>query len=319
MKILLLFCLTLLPIFSVPLLSAKSEMMDKLTRVEGFSGKREKALSELKQFSKEFERWNPFSKNNTPIDILIPVIERDLPILAYTVSYARKYILHPIGTIYVVAPPSDKIKAFCAEKGCQFVDESLILPLSLRDIPYHNDRIGDRRGWLYQQFLKLSCDEICEHEHILVLDSDTILVRPQAFRFKKYTLFNCSSESHVPYFTMYERLLQEKPVARFSFVTHHMLFEKAKLRELKQRIEEIHRMHWIEAILSLIDQNEPSGFSEYETYGNFFVSHYPGQFLQLYFFNEEMQRKALFSISNKKNIVKDDYTKSISFHHYLEE
>ena len=311
------FFLALALCFSVFAYSANAE--SRLNKISGFSAHPMRRLQQLRSLSKEFEKQHPFTASPIAIDIFIPTLEKEIPVLQHTVSYARRNILHPIQNIYIVAPDSALLRDFCIQTGCQFIDENTVLPLRMKDIDYFPQGV-DRRGWIFQQLLKLNADRICASEHILILDSDTVLIRPQSFIFEKYIILECSDEQTFPYLLAYEKLFSKKREAPFSFVCHHMLFEKTKLRHLKETIESLHHMPWYEAILATLDKNEISGFSEYETYGNFFVSHYPDQFLQLHFFNVSYNRQFLIPLSNGELYPLKPFghfTKSISFHDWM--
>ncbi len=324
------FCILIPPLFSSEDTQSSCEFkrrhpsfypgdpLFRLTQLEGFSSNHEQGLSEIRQLSADFEKYHPFEPSTIPIDILIPIIEKDLNMLEHVVTYARRNVMHPICNVYVVAPANPNIMAQAENLGCLFIDESTVLPIQLRDIPYF-PRGQDRRGWLFQQFLKLSCDEMCASNHILVIDADTLIVRPQTFLYKNYTIFNCSDELHLPYRKIYEKLIGEKVKGPFSFVSHCTLFEKSKLKHLKQHIETIHHKQWFEAIIDLIDKNEGAGFAENETYPQFVVSYYPNEFLQLYFFNIGLNRKSYLSrfLNKELKFQNNELIKSVSFHHYL--
>jgi hypothetical protein len=57
-----------------------------------------------------------------------------------------------------------------------------------------------------------------------------------------------------------------------SFVTHHMLFNVALVKQLLHLIEQRFGQPWWEAILHEVDKGHPISFSEYELYGHFAIS-----------------------------------------------
>ena len=202
------------------------------------------------------------------IDILIPAVEKDLGTLPYVIDAVRRHVMHPIGRIYIVAPRSGRIIQLCKAKNCVFVHEKSVLPISKRHIRYRSRR-WEKSGWMLQQLLKLSGDRICSANHFLVMDADTVLIRPHLFRVDGRTVFYCRSWSQPEYFRMYRRLMGEHPHRPASFVTHYMLFSKSVLAKLKHRIEKRHNTRWYKAILRNMNKSQPFAFSEYETYGNF--------------------------------------------------
>lgn len=300
-------------------LHADEDVLTRLTRLDGFSSNQQTRLNEIRQLSKKFEFQYPFKQSNVPIDIFIPTVEKDLDMLEHTVTFAKRNLMHPIVNVYIVARPSEKIIAVAKKLGAIFIDETTVLPIQIEDILYFPPGRGehDRRGWLFQQFLKLSCDEICESEHVLVIDTDTLIVRPQVYVYNGYTIFNCSDEYHIPYRTVYNKLIGEEAKGPFSFVSHTTLFEKSKLKHFKNHIENLHQRPWFQAILDFIDQNECSAFAENESYPQFVVSHYPNSFIQLYFFNLGFPRQPFLSNLLKGQLYFDQHIKTISFHSYM--
>lgn len=209
------------------------------------------------------------------IDVLIPAIEKDLTTLPRVVGAIKKQVKHPIGKILIVAPDRRRITELCRRKGYTFVNENRVLPITKKNIHYRS-RTWDRSGWLFQQLLKLSGDTICSSRFFLVLDADTVLIRPHRFRIGDRTIFYCRGWSQPEYFRTYRRLMKRKAPSPASFVTHYMLFEKPKLAQLKRTIEARHGTKWYSAILRSIDKSKQFGFSEFETYGNYLYSHNPG-------------------------------------------
>ncbi|MFB5265744.1 DUF6492 family protein [Paenibacillus enshidis] len=207
-------------------------------------------------------------KSTPMIDVLIPAIEKDLGTLPYVIDNVRRFVQHPIGRIYIVSPASSKIKQLCSSKNCVFIDEKTVLPITKKDINYQSPR-WNRSGWLYQQLLKMNADQYVKASHFLVLDADTVLIRPHSFFKAGKTVFYCRDWSQPEYFNTYRKLLGMKPPRPRSFVTHYMMLEKSKLTALKKKIEAIHHIPWYKAIIRSIDKKKQFGFSEYETYANY--------------------------------------------------
>lgn len=240
-----------------------------------------------------------------PIDIVIPTISKDFLILKRVIESARKYIRHPIINILIISNESMYIKEFCKENNCTFILEKEVLGYGKEKIAYSYDG-KDRSGWLYQQLLKLAADKIAGCDNFLVLDSDTVFLRPHVFISKNKTLFAMSDEWHQPYFTVASRLLGFKAQSPLSFVSHHMLFKKEKLRNLRKLIEKNCETPWDDAIISATDKTSLSGFSEYETYGNFCLRYYPSETKQVYWFNT----------TDSSFLVKRSNFKTLSLHNY---
>ncbi len=250
--------------------------------------------------------------SRTKLDVLIPAIEKDLGTLPFVIDAVKKNVKHPIGDILIVAPRRKKIIELCMKKGCKFIDEDTVLPITKKDINYRSKK-WDRSGWLFQQLLKLSGDTLCASDHYLVIDADTVLIRPHIFRTGHKTVFYCRNWSQDEYFKTYKKLLRSKVSSPSSFVTHYMLFEKSKLVQLKKAIESEHHTRWYSAILRNIDKSKQFAFSEFETYGNFLYSHYPGGLILKKALNKSLNMNASQISRSQVNHLSKKY-RSISFH-----
>ncbi|MFC5530241.1 DUF6492 family protein [Cohnella yongneupensis] len=246
------------------------------------------------------------------IDVVIPAIDKDLGTLPHAIDSVRKHVAHPIGRIYVVAPGSEAIKALCKRKGCTFVHERTVLPLSKKQIVYRSKR-WERSGWLYQQLLKLASSSFVGQRHYLVLDADTVLIRSHRFFANGKYVFYCRGWSQPEYFVTYRKLLGKKAIRPRSFVTHYMMFDKTRLSALKRTIEARHGTRWYKAIIGSINRAKQYGFSEYETYGNYMYSVSPGK-VSL----RSAQNKSLHSSPSKLTPAKRQNLarrfRSLSFH-----
>lgn len=204
-----------------------------------------------------------------PIDLLIPVCEKDLAILPLALEGARRQVQHPIAAIYIIAAASPRMETFCAEHGCRFVDETTVLGYDARSLEVKAGPEGkDRSGWIFQQLLKLS-GRVGESRYFLTLDSDHILLRPHTFLTREgKTLFYGSRECHQPYYENIERLMGFRPESPLSYVAHKMLFDREQLAALRAEVERRHGMPWDRAIVASLDRRHLSAFSEFELYGN---------------------------------------------------
>lgn len=248
----------------------------------------------------------------TPIDVLIPAIEKDLVTLPHVIDAVRKYVKHPIREIIIVAPRKQRILDLCTKKGCRFVHEDTVLPITKKNIHYQSKK-WDRSGWLYQQLLKLGGDKVCSSKYYLVIDADTVLIRPHVFKMGNKTVFYCRNWSQNEYFKTYKKLMGKSRASRSSFVTHYMLFKKSKVKQLKQAIESKHNSRWYSAIMKSMNKSKQFAFSEFETYGNFLYSHEPEKMI-LKPANNKSLHSSFSQISPSKMSSLTKSYRSISFH-----
>lgn len=174
-------------------------------------------------------------------------------------------------------------------------------------------RIGseERTNWYFQQFIKMSISGHPEiSEYYLIWDSDTILLKPTAFFDESNrVLINPANEYHRPYFDSIERILNIKRQVSFSFISEHFMVKKEYMQILIQNISANAQPNtsWIEHIISSIDNKDlgKSGFSEYETYGNFIALKFRNSFslrkikstrYGTIFFGSKPDKYAIFSL-----------------------
>jgi hypothetical protein len=248
------------------------------------------------------------------VEVVIPAVEKDLEALPYAIEGVRKNLQHPIKRIWVVAPDCTTIRQVCEQSEVCFLEETKVAPLRRDDILYMVAG-KDRSGWLLQQLIKLNSDCIVETEHFLVLDADTVLIKPCRLEVDGRTVLFAADEYHRPYYEAYERLIGKKPGSLLSFVCHYMLFERSVLARLRDAIERRSGKPWAAAIAAAIDRNEASGFSEYETYGNFYYELSTGNILRRY--SKNCRRDpALLSGSARSLGETETECDSLSFHIY---
>ncbi len=209
------------------------------------------------------------------IDVVIPVIETDLGILPGCIEGLRKNVAHPIKNIYLLSPESKAIRDFAATAGVIVVNETSVLGYAPAAIDHTITRGAftglNRSGWIFQQLLKLS-GKAGTCRYFLAIDSDHILLKPHVFLDRRErTVFYQSGEYNMPYYKSIRRLLKFYPVTMFSYVAHKMLFDKEELHKLHREIEQKSGtgLAWDQVIISNLDSDDVSGFSEFELYGNF--------------------------------------------------
>jgi Family of unknown function (DUF6492) len=266
-------------------------------------------ISYLRLAPERFDRHS-----GLPLDILIPATDTDADVLPVTIEGARRNLAHPIGKIWVVTTPGSKAARVADDMGCHVVDENHVLPMERKDISYRHNEF-DRSGWLFQQLLKLSADLITSHDHVLVLDADTVLVRPQTFTSGRRIVLFHSSEYHEPYFRAYRALVGRAPSSRVSCITHHLLMNRASLRGLRALIEGRWSVAWWEAILNVCEYSSLSGFAESETYGNYELA-FGRHVARRWWKNYGLPRTQLADLDLLQGRFGKQF-RTVSFHHYL--
>jgi hypothetical protein len=268
----------------------------------------------LHEISKKFKiNFNTLDSDFSEIDIVIPTIPKNFDTINNCIDYAKKNLNHKVNKIYIISPETEEIKKFCEASNFIFVDENTLLGYKSKDINYQYKNIN-RSGWIFQQLLKLSADKITEKDNFLVVDSDTMLINKHTFITKegKFVLFQ-SSEWHEEYMETFKKIFNESPISKLSLISHMMIFNKKMLNDFKSEIESKNNKKWDELILSLINPNDISYFSEYESYGNWLIKNHSQKIALMPFYNK--------SITNLEDFIKNEnkykkYYNSISIHKY---
>ena len=232
-------------------------------------------MSQLRKIRYRLFAWRWFPKlrpSTEPVDVVIPIIAKDLHILPLCLEGIRRCVAHPIQQIYIVAPAQQEIIQFCEEHQLQFVDEVSVFGFGPKDLHLQihtsDGHTMDRSGWLFQQFIKLS-GKVGTCRYYLCIDADHVLIRPHVFLTEEQqTVFYMSYEEHQPYYDNIRQLMPDMSLAPLSYVDHKMLFDKEQLEVLHQELTR-EGQSWMNTILKSYDRLQPSGFSEFELYGNF--------------------------------------------------
>ena len=179
-------------------------------------------------------------------------------------------VAHPIKQIYIVAPAQQEILEFCKANGLIFIDENSVFGYSPMSLNIITNEGRNRSGWLFQQFVKLS-GKIGSCRYYLCIDADHVLIRPHVFLTEKNeTVFYLSYEENQFYYDMIHRILPELEILNLSYVDHKMLFDKEEVSLLQKAIcKNCGVNNWQKAVIGNLDLRATSGFSEFETYGNF--------------------------------------------------
>ena len=232
--------------------------------------------SQLRKIAYRLFAWCPLPRlkpSAEPIDVVIPIIAKDLHILPLCLEGVRKCVAHPIRQIYIVAPCQEEILQFCKANGLQYVDETTIFGFGPKDIgleiTYPDGTKGDRSGWLFQQLIKLS-GKVGTCRYYLCIDADHVLIRPHVFlTATDETVFYMSYEKNQPYYDNIHRLIPNLPLSCLSYVAHKMLFDKEQIRSLHNAINPETEEGWVRTVIDSYDRTCGAAFSEFELYGNY--------------------------------------------------
>jgi hypothetical protein len=207
---------------------------------------------------------------NGMFDIVVPVGPNDLDIIKQQIEYTKKNIIG-YRNIYIIS--SDKSLNI---DDCITISED-IFPFTKETVSNFHGKIS-RNGWYLQQLIKLYAGLVIPNilGRYLVIDSDTLFLKPTTFIKDDKCLYNFSKEYHKPYFDHMKKL--DKNLTRQdmnkSGVCHHMMFETKYIKLLFNKIENIHKDKFYNIFLKNVIDIYNSGASEYEIYFNFMLKYY---------------------------------------------
>jgi hypothetical protein len=200
----------------------------------------------------------------TDIDVVIPVGPRDIDVLPLTLEGVQRNLAGPIGQIWCVAPGAMSEELRRSHPDVTVIDERDVVGGGLAT---ELNRFGARAGWMMQQLITLSTPEISSADAALVIDADTVLVRPRRFRVGDKTLLLTAREFNVGYYETLARLWGEPIVLPpFSCIAHHMCFLRDDVLAMRRAIEARRGTSWPEALLDACPPGK-AALSEYELYG----------------------------------------------------
>jgi hypothetical protein len=198
------------------------------------------------------------------LTVIVPAVEKDAAALAHCLRSIREMVRHNLVEVWVVAPESARIRNLAITENCKFVAEDEILPRPAAELKC--------RGWVLQQFIKLNAAKFVTTPDYLVVDADTVFLRPQSFFSDRKSVLRYADQYELLYNRSLKLVFGHPRRFPVSFVTHHMLFNADRMKELLQFIEKRFGCPWWEAILKEVDQGHPISFSEFELYGHFVLS-----------------------------------------------
>lgn len=220
------------------------------------------------------------------VDVVIPCIEKDLYVLEACINGARSCI-QDLGRIIVVSPKQYTDSA-------EWFNES-DYPFSIEDVSDNLGKFGGvgnnpRRGWYYQQLLKLYAPFVIPDisNDVLIIDADTVFLKPfSPVTANGASIFNVWGFGNMfsSYISHMKRLYPglECTKQNVNPVVNHMIFQRDKLEILFSMVEEYHGKDFWKAFCNCVDTSTAKsvgksfyvGASEYTIYFFFMNKYFP--------------------------------------------
>lgn len=249
--------------------------------------------------------------NFPTIDVVIPLIAKDLQTVGDCISSIHKFSLNPIRNIYIISPRDESIIDFAIKNNLIYIFEDEICRISSTEIINY---IKSKRmtGWLKQQLIKLNANFIPDIlENFLLFDSDTMLCKKQFFLNTEFSVLKFSDEFHLQYKLANNYLLKGFNFTPLSYISHHQIINIRHLVDLKSKVELSSNKSFNQAFLDAFSKFK--NVSEYELYAQYVLTYYPECYKTQYWFNHNYKKNKY--LSTDKMIVSSK-VHSLSFHNY---
>jgi hypothetical protein len=156
----------------------------------------------------------------------------------------------------------------------QVIDENTVFDTKrIREV--FSRRFSGRENWCLQQFLKYFSILNSDAKYVLIVDSDTILLRPVPWLTREGKFLQTpTAEYQAQYYTLLINLGVIDELPPFSFVPHHMFYSIDAFRDVHALIGNPSPLELAETVEKLSDESSPSPFCiDYELYAQFMFKH----------------------------------------------
>jgi hypothetical protein len=216
---------------------------------------------------------------DSEIRVVIVVTLKDIDVLPFAIMASNDTLSNFTKISFtIICPQKEKhiIELALSEISLEMeiiVDESLINEENIQKIVTF---FGVRSGWVIQQILKNEYARKSTHKYILLLDSDTLLLKQRNWiNTSGEQLLMPTEESHQPYYDFLSRFGLPANQS-YSFVSHHMLIQPDFLREMFYELNIQNQEDFIERIISCASNSSSSPFCiDYEMYAQYLLVKHP--------------------------------------------
>lgn len=249
-----------------------------------------------------------------PIEVMIPVGPSDIHKLPLTLAGIKKNVGNPISEVTLVTPNRLALMETLPSFDLPIMEDSEVLGKeTLNQVNKISSRWSTRipRGWFIQQLVKLAFVRNSNSAGVLIVDSETVLLRKRNFLGSNgMQLLIPSYEFHKPYeahYALFFKNMRKFPTrSRLSYVAHHQLFQPSIIREMF--VDKDSLTAWLR---SGDTNSRSSPVSEYHCYGRYITENYPEKVALGSFRNiASSYRTSDFSRFDSKKL------NSVSFHEY---
>jgi hypothetical protein len=201
-------------------------------------------------------------------DILLAMAEKDFIKFQFVYNSVMEH-LEGFDQIHCVTPVP--VPSKLRIEGVQYsLDEDAI------DFDFSNCKgvIKERTNWYKQQFIDLF--QVVTSDDYFQIDTDTCFNRKvNVIENGKPSFLFGKDQDHRPYRELTQKLFGFGREYPYSFISDMMFFKRDIIKELVA-FTGLNKYGFFELIINEVNKTQqPSGFSEYDTYGNYVTKYFP--------------------------------------------
>lgn len=246
-------------------------------------------------------------------DVLIPTAKKDFLKFRFVYDSIMKNLNDGLKEVYCVS--NVKVPKDLVISGVQyFLDDGVL------DFDFSKFKLF-RKGWYVQQFIKLF-QEITSDDY-LVVDSDVCFLKKiNIFERGKPTFLFGRDQHHLPYFAYMKKVFNLDRIYPYSFINEVMLFKRDIIRHMVSSTG-FNKYGFFELSFNILSkETQPSGFSEYELYGNYVTKYFKDLYNYKYLKTKRGRKHRIWKVEEIQQFIdscKDTDYDMVAFHSWITE
>ncbi len=175
------------------------------------------------------------------IELVVVSTSKDFDILPHSVDHALKALSkYKYGGVRIIVPKSDVMqckKLFRNSRSqISIIDENTFI--SKNQFEILSNSFGDRDTWVLQQLLKVQAVISSKADAVLILDSDTILLRKRPwFDQEANQILTPSTEFNPAYYLFLNQMISTPVIPNYTYVSHHMLMQPNVFKQILKSLD----------------------------------------------------------------------------------
>lgn len=261
--------------------------------------------------------------NPTEIELLIVAAPKDFEVLPLSIASAIENAGHPVTSVTLIVPadgmsePTSLIDVFRERCQVSVLCEDSVIDDQIRRVL--KERFGDRYGWILQQLLTTAYVAGSSQKGVLVLDADTLLLKPRVLLSDGRQILTPTLSHHLPYYEFLHVLSPIFDEETDTYVSHYMLFQPEVMREILDRAGDLDIAKLAEMAVKLSDPTTQSPVClEFELYAQGLISLHPHRVVHAKWGNTSASREKVLGKMSLRDIMNryEGYS-SLSLHSWM--